>query len=137
MTVSAELARQVRSRAKGRCEYCRMHESLQGATFHVEHVLPRSLGGQTTLDNLAWACPSCNLHKSDRVSVPNPESGQRVPLFDPRRDCWEAHLEFLGFEINGLSMIGKALIAAFELNHERRQKIRQAEAFFDLFPPES
>jgi hypothetical protein len=137
MTVSAELARQVRSRAKGRCEYCQMHESLQGATFHVEHVLPRSLGGQSTFDNLAWACPSCNLHKSDCFSVPNPESGERVPLFDPRRDSWEIHLEFSGFEIIGLTMIGKALIAAFHLNHERRQKIRQAEAIFNLFPPES
>lgn len=137
MNVSAELARQVRSRAKGRCEYCRMHESLQGATFHVEHVLPRSLGGQSTLDNLAWACPSCNLHKSDRITAPNPETSESVPLFDPRRDSWETHLKFSGYEINGKTEIGKALIAAFQMNHERRQKIRQAEALFNLFPPES
>jgi len=36
-----------------------MHESLQGATFHVEHIVPRSAGGSDTMDNLALACPSC------------------------------------------------------------------------------
>ena len=46
-----------------------MHQSLQGATFHVEHIVPRCLGGLSKLENLAWACPSCNLHKSNRVEV--------------------------------------------------------------------
>jgi plasmid maintenance system antidote protein VapI len=30
-----------------------MHESLQGATFHVEHVIPKSKGGESSLENLA------------------------------------------------------------------------------------
>jgi 5-methylcytosine-specific restriction endonuclease McrA len=76
MTSWSELERQVEQRAAGRCEYCRMHQSLQGATFHVEHIIPRSRGGLSQLDNLAWACPSCNLHKSSRVEVPSPESGE-------------------------------------------------------------
>ena len=56
---------EVEQRAAGRCEYCRMHQSLQGATFHVEHIVPTVLGGSSTLSNLAWACPGCNLQKSD------------------------------------------------------------------------
>ena len=35
---AGDLLELVRARAGDRCEYCRMHQSLQGATFHVEHV---------------------------------------------------------------------------------------------------
>ena len=45
MTFSIETLRLVSTRAGDRCEYCRMHQSLQGATFHVEHIVPRSRGG--------------------------------------------------------------------------------------------
>lgn len=47
MNVSVEIGRAVEGRAEGRCEYCRMHHSLQGATFHVEHVVPRCKGGDS------------------------------------------------------------------------------------------
>ena len=46
---------EVEQRAAGRCEYCWMHQSLQGATFHVEHILPTVQGGESVLSNLAWA----------------------------------------------------------------------------------
>jgi hypothetical protein len=43
----AEAYRQlVVSRAGGACEYCRLVEAAAGVTFHIEHILPRSLGGQ-------------------------------------------------------------------------------------------
>jgi len=48
-----ERGRYVEARAAGRCAYCRMHQSLQGATFHVEHVVPQARGGHSQLDNLA------------------------------------------------------------------------------------
>lgn len=34
-----------------------MHQSLQGATFHIEHIVPHTKGGAETLANLALACP--------------------------------------------------------------------------------
>jgi len=49
----AEIFRLVRERAGDRCEYCRMHQALQGATFHLEHITPGSCGGATALENLA------------------------------------------------------------------------------------
>ncbi len=63
MSVPTALESQVRERAGDRCEYCRMHQSLQGATFHVEHILPKSLGGPTDMKSLAWVCPGCILAK--------------------------------------------------------------------------
>ena len=134
MTSRIEIARQVKQRAAGRCEYCRMHQSLQGATFHVEHVIPRFLGGSSGLDNLAWACPSCNLHKSSRVEVQSPDSHGTVPLFNPRTDKWGDHFRWEGYCLVGLTPVGRATIDALQLNHERRIEIRQAEALFDLFP---
>jgi hypothetical protein len=78
-----------------------MHESLQGATFHVEHVMPRSNGGRSDLSNLALACPGCNLRKSSRTTAIDPATGMQ----------------------------------ALDLNHSRRQRIREVEKSFGLFPP--
>lgn len=130
-----EIRHQVEQRAAGRCEYCRMHQPLQGATFHIEHIVPRSLGGQSDIENLAWACPGCNLHKSNRIDVPCTESGTAIPLFNPRRDNWSDHFHWASYRIIGLTPVGRVTVEALALNHERRIRIRQAEARFDLFPP--
>jgi hypothetical protein len=131
----AEIRHFVESRAGQRCEYCRMHQSLQGASFHIEHIVPLSLGGTDDLDNLAWACPGCNLKKSNRVSAVDPDTGLEVQLFHPRHDHWEAHLTWQEYRLVGLTSLGRALIAAFDLNHTRRCRIRQAEELFGLFSP--
>jgi hypothetical protein len=133
---SSEIERLVEERAGRRCEYCRMHESLQGATFHVEHIVPKSRGGNSSLDNLAWACPGCNLRKSDRVEVPDPLDGKLVPLFNPRKDAWSDHFRWEKQRVAALTAIGRATIAALKLNHPRRIRIRQAEETFGLFPPD-
>ena len=132
----AETTRQVIARAKNRCEYCLMHQSLQGATFHIEHVVPQSAGGPDTADNLALACPSCNLGKSDRVRVIDPQTEQEVPLFNPRADRRADHFAWdEEWRIVGLTPTGRATVAALNLNSPRRVRIREAEEWFDLFPP--
>ncbi len=112
-----------------------MHQSLQGATFHVEHVIPSSHGGQETLQNLVLACPSCNLHKSNRVEVEDPETSEVVPLY-PLADVWEQNFSFVDFEIVGKSACGRATLKALNFNHPRKLKVREVEALFDLFPPD-
>jgi hypothetical protein len=134
MSASEELTRQVEERAHRRCEYCRMHQALQGATFHVEHILPGSRGGATALDNLAWACPSCNLRKSDRTDALDPETGERVPLFNPRTQVWHEHFQSAGYQVVGLTSTGRATVLLLNLNHPRRLLIRQVEELFGLFP---
>jgi HNH endonuclease len=135
MTSRRDIEQHVEARAIGRCEYCRMPQSLQGATFHLEHVMPLSRGGHSQLDNLAWACPSRNLHKANRIDVIDPDTGSRVPLFSPRSDDWDEHFRWDGYGIVGQTLIGRATVAALELNHPRRIQIRQAEEVFGLFPP--
>lgn len=135
MALSPELTQQVRDRARLRCEYCRMHQSLQGATFHIEHVQPSTKGGLGEQQNLALACPSCNLHKADRTEAVDPISGVWVPLFHPRRQRWSDHFEWNGYDLAGRTEVGRATLVALDLNQPRRLQIRQAEETFGLFPP--
>jgi 5-methylcytosine-specific restriction endonuclease McrA len=38
-------------------------QELSELRFHIEHVIPRQHGGSDDADNLALACPDCNLRK--------------------------------------------------------------------------
>ena len=135
MNVPAELSRTVRARAGARCQYCRMHESLQGATFHIEHIIPQGKGGLSRLENLALACPGCNLHKAGRITAVDPSTGEDVRLFHPLRQIWSEHFRFNGYQIEGLTAVGRATVDALKMNHSRRQRIREIEEAFGLHPP--
>jgi hypothetical protein len=132
---AADLARFVRDRAENRCEYCRMHQSLQVATFHIEHVVPEVVGGLTEGGNLALACPTCNLKKGKRVIAVDPMTGATVAFFNPRNQAWDDNFEWSDIAIVGTTAIGRAAISAPDLNHDRRKNIRKAERAFGLFPP--
>lgn len=132
---SAAVAKLIRERASGRCEYCRMHQSTQVATFHIEHIIPASIGGDSSPGNLALACPTCNLHKAQGLSAIDPETGAVVPLYHPRVKIWTEHFAWSGHAIVGKSPIGRAKISALDMNHPRRLKVRAAEEAFGLFPP--
>ena len=136
MSLPPALAALVNTRAAGRCEYCRLHQALQGASFHVEHITPRAKGGASRETNLALACPSCNLHKSDRTHAVDPLHGNVAPLFHPRRDEWREHFVWEGDRLVGRTPTGRATVEALGLNHPRRMRIRGAEAHFGLFPPQ-
>lgn len=112
-----------------------MSELLQGATYHVEHVVPRSRGGTSDLVHLACACPSCNLRKAARVEVQDPATGRTSRLYNPRTDLWSDHFEWDGYRVVGRTIEGRATVSALELNHARRIQIRQAEESLSLFPP--
>jgi hypothetical protein len=112
-----------------------MHQDLQGATFHVKHIRLSARGGSSEPDNLALACPGCNLRKSDRVDATDPESGAVVALFNPRTDSFAHHFRWNGLRILARSATGRATITTLGLNDHRRILIRQAEALFGLFPP--
>jgi hypothetical protein len=112
-----------------------MHQALQGASFHIEHINPQSAGGPDTPENLALACPGCNLKKSNRLTPPDPETGEEVPLFNPRADHRDDHFAWDGYRVVGQTAVGRATVAAFDLNHPRRVRIREAEEHFALFPP--
>lgn len=45
-----------------RCVYCGSTENLQ-----LDHIIPFSKGGATTLENLQLLCQKCNLEKSNKI----------------------------------------------------------------------
>jgi len=135
VSISRALALMVQNRAGHRCEYCGMSQALQGATFHIEHIHPRTCGGESTPENLALACPSCNLRKADRSHVVDPETGAQVHLSHPREHRWRGHFAWQGSLLLGLTPVGRMTAQAFDFNHPRRLHVREAEAMFGLFPP--
>ena len=82
--IPVSLQRRVRLRASERCEYCRIAQVGQEATFHVDHVMPQAAGGVTSLENLALACVSCSLRKGARTTAIDPGTGDAAQLFHPR-----------------------------------------------------
>jgi hypothetical protein len=129
------LRQRLAERAGFRCEYCKLHSALQRTTYHADHVQPVSRGGPDDEANRAFACPTCNLAKSNRLILVDPESGARVPVFNPRRDAWGDHFRFEGYLIVGKTPVGRAMIAALDMNETQCVFIRSIEAARGLFPP--
>jgi len=133
--VSSRLRAQVVRRADNRCEYCGLSQVGQAAAFHVDHVVPQSVGGKTTAGNLALACVSCSLRKWARQTAADPESGEEVPLFNPRTQSWTMHFRWEGEIVVPLAAIGRATVAALALNRPLIVAIRQEEAVRGRHPP--
>ena len=133
--VPISLQRRVRLRASERCEYCRISQVSQEATFHVDHVVPRTVGGATALENLALACVSCSLRKAARTTTVDPDTGDATPLFHPRLQAWSDHFgaEASG-EILGLTAIGRGTIVSLSMNRLLAVAIRREERARDRWP---
>lgn len=117
-------------RAEFRCEYCKAFAHHSYFTFHIEHIISLKHGGATTSENLALACPICNLNKGSDLGtfITNPD--QLIRFFNPRIDIWDEHfaLEDTGF-LSNKTDIGNATIKILYLNHpdsiiERREMLK-------------
>jgi 5-methylcytosine-specific restriction endonuclease McrA len=65
------------ARDKFTCQYCgeRPHRSQ----LNLDHVIPRSLGGRTTWENVVCSCVECNRQKGGRTPQQARLSLQRIP----------------------------------------------------------
>lgn len=107
----------VRQRATGRCEYCRLPDAaLWLGDFHVEHIIARQHRGSDSLENLAWACLYCNLHKGPNLTSLDPDTGALTPLFHPRLNRWDEHFRHDGPRIVGLTAVGRTTVWLLEMN---------------------
>jgi hypothetical protein len=116
----------VRDRAGLRCEYCRAPQEFSELRFHIEHIVPRQHGGDNSVENLALACPDCNLHKGPNLTGIDPNSGTIVRLFHPRREGWTEHFGYVGFRIVGQTAIGRTTAALLKMNDVDRLRVREA-----------
>jgi 5-methylcytosine-specific restriction endonuclease McrA len=137
-TISARLARRVRRRARGACEYCRLPQWTQEATFHIDHIQPRADGGRTAYDNFALACVSCSLKKAARTLARDPDTGTLTPLFQPRKHIWSEHFHWTkSWRLQGLTPTGRATIKALGMNRPGVVRIRRVWASVGKFGPPS
>jgi hypothetical protein len=126
------------ARAGGACEYCRLLQAAAGITFHIEHVRPRSRGGETVLGNLALSCPGCNLAKGERIKGQD-DSGRTQLLFNPR-DFEPAmlgwHLHFVLDSRSGIivprTSIGQATVKILKMNDSLRVSARRFQILAGL-----
>ena len=133
--IPISLQRRVRIRATDRCEYCRISQVNQEATFHVDHVVPRAAGGETTLGNLALACVSCSLRKGARTTAIDPDTGEPTEIFHPRLHSWGEHFEYSPTcEIAGRTLTGRATVVLLRLNRPLAVAIRREENARERWP---
>ena len=133
--IPRRLRRLVISRAGNRCEYCGLSQAGQSATFHIDHIIPVTAGGETADDNLALACVACSLRKSARLIAPDPDTRQMVAIFHPGRQRWIDHFRWEGVRIVGLTATGRATLEALAMNRVQMLEIRHEEAAHGRHPP--
>lgn len=131
------LQRLVRKRFGECCAYCQTAEVLTATTFEFEHIRPRSVGGETTFGNLCLSCPMCNRFKSDFSSAVDPLTQIDVPLFHPQQQVWREHFAWSEdcTEISGLSPIGRATVAALQMNRAAMIRVRRMWVAMEEHPP--
>ena len=135
--IPAALRRQIRARFAHHCAYCQTGESLTVAIFEIEHITPRSAGGETAFANLCLACPTCNRYKADRQTAVTPRSAQEVPLFHPQQQQWEDHFTWNEdlTAIIGLTPTGQATIEALRMNRPQLTRLRRMWVKLGEHPP--
>lgn len=116
--VTAQQKQIVIRRARECCEYCRNQLRFTNQSFSIEHIIPKSQGGQAALDNLALSCQSCNNHKYTKTAGLDPVSGKTVPLYHPRYQEWTEHFTWNDdcTLIIGLTPTGCATVETLHLN---------------------
>jgi hypothetical protein len=121
-----EVREAVRQRAMGRCEYCRRPESSSSLRFTIDHVVARQHGGSDGVENLAWACASCNRRKGPNLTGIDPQTGNVVRLYNPRAERWADHFAFEGELIVGRTDVGRATVVTLGLNLAHQIDVRRS-----------
>jgi hypothetical protein len=138
--ISPDLRQLVVRRAGNRCEYCQLSQDCQVATFPIDHVAPRALGGPTTPENLALTCPRCNALKWKWQDCRDPVTGTTVPLFNPRTQVWTEHFQWSATDpvvLLGITPAGRGAIELLELNGHPHLAVRRLLVAVGTHPPGS
>lgn len=130
------LRRQVNERARGRCEYCQTQESIV-IEMEIDHIIPVSRAGETSLSNLCLSCAGCNVFKRDFVAAIDPESGTESALFNPRIQNWNDHFRWDDEKTRllGLSAVGRATVSRLRMNRRKAVRARRRWVNAKLHPP--
>jgi hypothetical protein len=135
--VSSDLRSRVRAQAGDRCGYCLAPQWLVLGWLELDHIIPAAHGERDDEDNRWLACRLCNGYKGAQTHNVDPQTGQHVRLFDPRRQNWGEHFRWSedGTEILGLTPCGRATVLALQLNNLVAVTVRQRWVAAGWHPP--
>ena len=95
--------RNVFARDGNQCQYCGQHFPM--SELSLDHVVPRSQGGVTSLENIVCACVACNVRKGGRTPtearmhlIRHPVKPKRSPLLslklgNPKYASWKSFVD--------------------------------------------
>jgi len=122
--VSRTLRDQVRVIYDFRCGYCGVSEAESGGELDVDHFRPLLHGGADELENLVYACVTCNRFKGDYWPVTG--AGLELMLLHPQHDDLSAHLTLMSDgRLSGLMPRGWFHIQRLHLNREPLVALRR------------
>ncbi|HEV3083718.1 MAG TPA: HNH endonuclease [Gemmataceae bacterium] len=135
--IPEKIRARVRHQAGDRCGYCLSPQWLVLGLLEIEHIIPKAEGGSDDEDNLWQSCRLCNGFKGVQTQAFDPETGQRAPLFDPRRQHWSEHFAWSedGTQIVGKTPCGRATVIALQLNNLIAVMVRRAWVAAGWHPP--
>jgi hypothetical protein len=124
--------------ASYQCGYCRAPQRVLPYRLEIEHLLPRSLGGQEDRDNLWLSCHRCNKLRSNLMEVTDPLTTQEVPIVNPRRHRWADHFVWAegGLLIVGQTQCGRGTVEVLKLNDRYHLSARGVWVIAQMYPPE-
>lgn len=114
------LRKKLSQEGRHRCGYCLTPQKIIGLPMAIDHIFPESKGGKTEQENLWLACRRCNEFKGSQVQAIDSLTDKLAPLFNPRRQSWQAHFAWSedGTCIIGLTSTGRATVEALRLNND-------------------
>ena len=95
--------RNIFARDNNRCQYCAQY--FPTSELSLDHVIPKSRGGQTVWENIVCACVSCNVKKGGRTPhearlklFKVPVKPKKSPLLamkmgNPKYESWKTFLD--------------------------------------------
>jgi 5-methylcytosine-specific restriction endonuclease McrA len=95
--------RNIFARDGNKCQYC--GRRFPTSELSLDHVIPRSRGGQTTWENIVCSCVKCNVRKGGRTPheahmhlIKSPVKPKRSPLLsmklgNPKYESWKTFLD--------------------------------------------
>ncbi len=109
-----------------------------GMTMTLDHIIPEAAGGLTVQENLWLACRRCNEFKGTQTHAYDPQTGDRVALFNPRWQAWNEHFAWSGdgTEILGLTACGRATVIALQMNNSEIVVTRRLWVSAGWWPPQ-
>ena len=122
MSLIASIREQVRQRAQCTCEFCGGTEIDAGGMLTIDHFRPCSKEGSDELENLIYACITCNQYKQDYW----PRTETAPTLWNPRQESASQHfVEQEDGQLTALTPIGIFTIKRLRLNRSQLIAARQ------------